>query len=80
MPFSVPKVIETKAITNFHWSHCPFHVLFVSKNQDDCIKHKRISDDNLKLLFGLSNSLSVQRIEHNYQSICVVEVMPPKWP
>lgn len=24
MPFSVPKVIETKAITNFHWSHCPF--------------------------------------------------------
>jgi len=78
VPGPLSETVQTKLVGDFSRVHGIWKILFVGKNQEQGIAQLILVEHSLELLTCLNNTISVIRVDHEDDTLGILEVMPPQ--
>jgi len=77
-PSSLPEAVETELIGNFSCIHSIGKILLVGEDEEEGVTELILIEHALKLLTGFGYTLAIVGVNHEDNSLSILEVMPPK--
>jgi len=78
VPSSLAEVVEAQFVGHVRRGHRVWKILFVCKDQQNCVPELVLVQHPHQLLSRLANSVPIVAIDHEDEALCVLEVVPPQ--
>jgi hypothetical protein len=78
VPLSVAERVETKFVRDLSNAHGVGQVLFVAEHEEHCVAELILVEHLLELLIGFVDTLPIVGVDHEDQTLCVLEIVAPQ--